>query len=165
MGLHVSLQALVAGEYSVPVDFGNAVEDVQFTAFAQLSQGTAANQADLLYRDRRTLAASASETLDLQALVNVFGQAMNFARVKGILLASVKTNSTELQFGPNSSNGFTAAFGDASDRVRVRAGGFAMLAAYDAVSYAVTPTTRLLYVVNAAGASAQYDIMIVGASA
>lgn len=165
MGLSIAVKAGIFGEYSLPPELDGTVYDIKFEHFAMLTTGTLANQADKLWKSTRTLAASANETIDLTALTNAYNEVTNLARVKAILIASQKTNTTELQFGPNASNGFVTIFGSTSDRIRINPGGAFLHFAYDAIAYTVSPTGRLLYVSNAAGAAATYDIMIVGASA
>src|SRR5690349_4959054 len=60
-----------------------------------MTDGTAAGQANQQWSSRRTLAASASETLDLTGvLTDAFGDAVNFARIKAILISNTSTTGS-----------------------------------------------------------------------
>ena len=133
-----------------------------------ITNGTGANQADLMWHDQRTLAASTSEDLDLSGpLTDAFGEAASFARVKAIIVASATTNGALIQVGGAAGNQFLNWVADATDIIQVRPGGFMMLVAPDATAYAVTAATGDLLKINNsdAAASATFDIYIIGVSA
>lgn len=133
-----------------------------------ISNGTGADQADILWHDQRTLAASTSEDLDLSgSLTDSFGTTVALARVKAIIVAAASANGGLIQVGGASSNQFINWVANSSDIIQVRAGGFFMMVAPDATAYAVTAGTGdLLKIANTDGVdSATYDIYIIGASA
>ena len=133
-----------------------------------IANGTGASQADILWHDQRTLAASTSEDLDLSgSLTDSFGTTVSLVRVKAIIVSAASDNGGLIQVGGASSNQFINWVADASDVVQIRAGGFMLLAAPDATAYAVTAGTGdLLKIANTDGAAAgTYDIYIIGASA
>lgn len=133
-----------------------------------LADGTGDGQADLVFHDRRTLAASATEDLDLAgALTDAFGNTLTFARVKGLYVAAADANPENVEVGGAGTNGFATPFGDPTDVVIVRPGGFFAVGASDATAYAVTAGTGdLLTVTNGgSGGSVTYDVVVVGASA
>ena len=133
-----------------------------------ITNGTSADKADLIWHDQRTLAASTSEDLDLAgSLTDAFGATMTFARVKAIIVSAAAANGSLIQVGGASSNQFINWVANSSDIIQVVPGGFMLLAAPDAVAYAVTASTGdLLKIANTDGAAAgTYDIYIIGASA
>jgi len=133
-----------------------------------ITNGTGANQADLIWHAQRTLAASTSEDLDLSGtLTDAFGAVVAFARVKAIIVSSAAANGALIQVGGAATNQFVNWVADASDMIQIRAGGFMMLAAPDATAYAVTAATGDLLTINNTdgAAAATYDIYIIGASA
>jgi len=133
-----------------------------------IANGTGADQADLMWYDQRTLAASTSEDLDLSgSLVNSFGATMTFARIKAIIVYAASDNGALIQVGGAASNQFINWVANSSDVVNVRADGFFVLAAPDATAYAVTAGTGDLLKINNTdgGDTATYDIYIIGASA
>jgi hypothetical protein len=133
-----------------------------------LGSGTGANQADRLWSDTRTLAASAAEDLDLAGvLVDALGATVTLARVKGLIIAASSGNTNNLIIGNAASNGFVSWVGAATHTVTVRPGGVFALFAPDATAYAVTAATAdLLHIANSgAGTTVTYDVVIIGASA
>lgn len=133
-----------------------------------LANGVGANMADLLFSDTRTLAASASESLDLAgSLVDVLGNTLTFARVKGLIVTAAAANTNDVVIGGAASAPFIGPFADATDKLKIKPGGIVALFSPGATSYPVTATTAdLLQVANGgAGTSVAYDIVIIGASA
>ena len=133
----------------------------------QLLDGSGDLQATQLYTAKRTLAASANESLDLNgtALENLFGDAVALTKVKALLIIADSANVNDVVFGPAAANGFVTPFNAAADRIKVKPNGFALLVAPDANGYAVTAGTGdLLYVANSgAGSSVTYTIVVIGA--
>lgn len=151
--------ALDLAEASVPLKAGAA-----FT----LADGSGANQANRIWHDRRTLAASATEDLDLAGvLTDPFGATISFARIRAMLIKAAAANANNLIVGNASANGFISWVGGATHTVTVRPGGLLLLVAPDATAYAVTAATAdLLKVANSAGGtSVTYDVVLLGSSA
>jgi hypothetical protein len=66
----------------------------------QLASGVAANQADIFWGDERTLAASATEDLDLAGvLANVFGATITAVEVVAILVIADAANVNNVVVG------------------------------------------------------------------
>lgn len=159
-----TLRALLTGTH----DFSPPSANLDKARGLTFANGTGANQADRVWSDRRTLAASASESLDLAAtLTDPFGATLTLARVKVLLIEAAAANTNNVVIGGAASNAFTSLFGDATDKLVIRPGGFLLLAAPDATAYAVTAGTGdLLQVANSgAGSSVTYDVTVIGASA
>jgi hypothetical protein len=144
---------------SVPISYGG-----QF----QLDNGTGANQADRIWMDTNTLAASANTDVDLAGvLTDILGAALTFARVKGLFLRAALSNTNNVVIGGAVSNQFVGPFGAATHTFAVKPGGFVGWLAPDATGWPVTAGTGdLLRIANsAAGTSVTYDVVIIGASA
>lgn len=121
------------------------------------SPGTASlAEADVLYRATRTLAGGANENLDLR------GATIAAAEVVLILVEAAAANGGAIRFGPAASNGFVGPFADATDRINVLAGDFALVTSK--TGWAVTAGTGdLLNFTNANGAAAgMYTLTVVG---
>lgn len=128
--------------------------------------GTGSGQVDKIWSDRRTLAASGTDTLDLAGvLTDSFGTAITFARVKMVAIRNrSSTDGVDLRAGPDATGGWVGMFIDASDRNRIAAGG--LLVWYDPNGQAVgAGATDELWVQNDGTASCDYDIVVVGTSA
>lgn len=167
MAVDTSLHLKLAATQTAALDLGT----LSFTALIEksltLASGTGANQADRMFSDQRTLAASASESLDLAgSLTDVAGATITFARVKAVFVEAVAANTNDVQVTRPASNGLPL-FMAASDGIAVRPGGMFAWVAPDATGVAVTAGTGdLLAFTNSAGTTGvTYNVIIVGASA
>lgn len=167
MALTTKLVTSVVSTLTDALDLSTVTDPLSYALRTTLTSGTGANQADMLWHDTRTLAASGTEDLDLAGvLVNGLGDTQTFARVKTILVAAAAANSNNVNVTRPAANGVPL-FLAAGDGIAVRPGGMFMATAPDATGYAVTAGTGdLLTVTNsAAGTSVTYSVIIIGASA
>jgi hypothetical protein len=168
MGLNnTKLTVSLSSTQTNPLDLATGQTPLSYVKSMVLSSGTAANQADRIFHDQRTLAASATEDLDLAGvLTDSFGAAITFARIKALLITAAAGNTNVVNLTRTAVNGvplFTAA----GDGISILpSGGFAWWSP-GATGVVVTPGTGdLLTVANGgAGTSVTYDVVIIGASA
>lgn len=168
MPLSGKLVASAILELTNPLDLAVGRVPLELTKRINLTSGTGANQADRIFHDQRTLAASGTENLDLAGvLTDAFGASLTFVRVRGLIVAAAAGNTNNVVVGGHATAAWATWVADATDRVVVRPGGVLALFAPDTTAYAVTATSAdLLTVTNSAGStSVTYDIVIVGASA
>lgn len=159
--------ALNAAQWSAK-DLTSVRAPVDYTKAVQLANGTAAGQADLIFTDSRTIAASGTDPLDLAGtLVDALGATLTFARVKGLVVYAAPGNTNDVVIGGAVSNTFVGPFADATDKIKVKPGGLLVLMSPGATSYPVTAATadQLLIANSGAGTSVAYDVVIIGASA
>jgi len=148
-------------------DLSSPTDSLAYTKRIDLATGTGANQADLLFHDQRTLAASATEDLDLAGtLTDQFGATITMARIKGIVITAAVANTNNVNVTRPASNGVPI-FLAAGDGVPVMPGGKFEWWSPNATGVAVTAgTADLITITNSAGStSVTYDVVIVGASA
>lgn len=141
------------------------VSETGYSKNFQFTNGTGANQIQSVYSASRTIALSSSENLDLAGvLLDAFGAAITFTKVKAIVIFAYAANTNDVVVGGVGANGFVSPFGSNADKVNVKPGGIFVLIAPDINGYAVTATTAdLLKVANSgAGTSVTYDIVIMG---
>lgn len=168
MPANATLTASIIGLLEGAVDIGTVQHAVAYSPVVSFGDGNGANQISRIFADTRTLAASASEDLDLAGvLVDAIGQVITLARVRGLLIRSAPGNTNNITVGGAATNGWITAFGAATHTLTIRPGGVLLLGAPDATAYAVTAGTGdLLRIANAAaGTSVTYDIVILGATA
>jgi len=168
MSLNLTVEAQIKGYYRGPNDLAAPQQVFSLSEALKLVTGTAAEQADLVFSDTRTLAASASESLDLAGgLADAFGQTLTFVEVVAVLIKAAEGNTNDVVVGGAPSNTLASFFGDATDKVLVKPGGLLLLAAPGNPAYAVTASTGdILKVANSSSGSAvTYDIVVVGRSA
>lgn len=133
-----------------------------------LASGTGAGQADKVFTDTRTIAASGTDDLDLAgSLVDGLGQTLTFVKVKAIIVIAADGNTNDVVVGAAASNQFVGPFGAATHTLKVRPGGFVAFACKDATAWGVTAATGdLLRVANGgAGTSVDYTVIVIGTSA
>jgi len=162
--IDVNVRALLTGAN----DIGDVAANLARNFSANWGSGTAMGQADLIWGDTNTLAASANTDIDLAGvLTNPLGGTLTFARIRLILVIASAGNTNNVVLGNAASNQFVGPFGAATHTAAVRPGGMFMAAAPDTTGWAVTAGTGdLLRVANsAAGSTVDYSIMVIGASA
>jgi hypothetical protein len=168
MTLSSKLVAQVVAEQRNSLDLAAGSFPLTLRQVIELADGTGANQANQVFSDRRTLAASATDSLDLAGgLVDAFGATLTMARVKALYVAAASTNANTIRIGGAATNAWATWVDAADNEIVLRPGGMFLLAAPDATGYPVTAATGdLLEIVNGgAGTPVTYDIVIIGASA
>jgi hypothetical protein len=142
---------------------------LDYNARVQLTSGTGAGNADVMFTDTRTINASSSEDLDLVgSLTDAFGTTFSPARVKALIVKAAAANTNNVVVGGASATQWAALLGTAGT-VTLRPGAvFAALAGQaDATGYVCAAgSTDLLKIANSSsGTSVTYDIVVIGASA
>ena len=166
MAFRLTADFRVDAEVTSPLDLttpSNVLAVARQVAFAQ---GAGAGQADMMWSDQRTIAASGSDALDLAgSLSGPFGGTLTFARIKMVLVVAATGNTNNVNVTTPGSNG-TPLFLAAGDGIAVKPGGFFWWHDPSAAGVAVTAGTGdLLTIVNSgAGTPVTYDVHIVGAS-
>lgn len=167
MGMTSTLSIAASVELSKALDLSSAHDQMVFRRSVQLADGAAAGQADVVFHDRRTLAASAAEDIDLSgALVDALGDAVAFVRVKGLFISAAAANTTTVVVGAAGANGW-ATFLNTTGTLTLRPGACvgAFAGPADATGYVVTPATGdLLHVANGGANEVIYDVVVIGAS-
>ncbi|MEH0650667.1 hypothetical protein QA995_14800 [Streptomyces scabiei] len=167
MTLSTSLSVNLKSTLSTALDLVTSQAPMDYSAAVSLASGVGANQADKIFSDTRTLAASATEDLDLAGVLSdPLGASLTFARIKAVLIKAAAGNTNSVQVTRPASNGVPL-FLAAGDGLSVRPGGLFLWVAPDATGVAVTAGTGdLLTLTNSAGStSVTYDVIIIGASA
>jgi hypothetical protein len=165
MPAQASIRLAVDGTVSAAIDIGTVAHEFAFGPNWQLADGTGANAITRAFTDTRTLAASATEDIDLAGgLTDALGQVLTFTKLRAIVVRAASTNTNNVVLGGASSNALATVFGATTHTLTIRPGGAVALIAPDATGYAVTATTAdLLRVANSAGGSAvSYDIVLLG---
>lgn len=169
MTLSSRITVAVSGSQTATLDLGTASATLSKSYAAILANGTAAGQADKIFHDTRTLAASATEDIDLAgALTDAFGTTLTFVRIKGLLIAAAAGNTNNVLVGGASATQFVSWCGGATHTVTVRPGAvFALMAGQaDATGYVTAAgSTDLLKIANSSsGTGVNYDIVVIGCS-
>jgi hypothetical protein len=167
MALTTRVNLNVVALLSSVLDLTTPKADVNNRTEIELTSGTGLGAADMVWSDRRTVAASATDTLDLAAsLTGPLGGTLTFARVKLLLVKASSANTHNVVITRPAANGVPL-FSAAGDALAVHPGGLNLWVAPSAAGVVVTAATGdLIDIVNSgAVSSVTYDIVIIGASA
>lgn len=167
MSLAATIKASVSATLTSAPDLASVSAKIADSLSIALTDGTGAGQADLIFQDTRTLAASGTENLDLSGtLTNSLGAAVVFARIKAIFIRAASGNTNDVQVTRPASNGVPL-FMAAGDGIALSPGEIFMWASATAAGKVVTASTGdLLTITNSAGTTGvTYNVTIIGASA
>lgn len=167
MALTANVKVSINATQTKTADFESATSVIAHALSVAFADGTAANQADRIWKDTRTLTASATEDLDFSgSLTDIYGATVAFADIRMILITADSANTNNVRVIRPASNGLVL-FAAASDEIVVRPGGAFFYVATDTTAIPVTAGTGdLLTITNSAGStSVIYSITVIGASA
>lgn len=164
MSLTASVTNKLTVTYSGTVDIGEVSHSASESNSIDFTNGSGANQAGKFWADSRTLAASASESLDLSGgITDALGNTLTLTSVKAIRIRAAAANTNDVLVGGAAANAFLL-FADATDIVAIKPGGTFLLVDPTAAGMAVTAGTGdLLKVANSSsGTGVTYSIEVVG---
>lgn len=136
-----------------------------------LTSGTGANQADTIFSDTRSLAATATENIDLYTWSNALGDTQTNARIKLLLIRNKNTATGDVLRigGLGNSGAWDSPFNSDHDAtVDIQPGGYLILSAPLATGYTVTSSSvnhTLKFANTSASNTLAYDLVVIGASA
>jgi hypothetical protein len=166
MSLTARLRLIIDGIQSASRDLGTTSAPFTESATLSFTDGVGNSQADRVWTDQRTLAASATEDLDLAAVLvdAISGAALTFATIKAVIVKAAAGNTNNVNVSRPASNGVPL-FAAAGDLIAVKPGGLFAWACPNA-GVAVTPATGdLLTITNSgAGTPVTFDIILIGTS-
>ncbi|MDW9440973.1 hypothetical protein [Sinorhizobium meliloti] len=147
-------------------DFGGPEFEPKIEKLIALTNGTAPNQADILWADQRTVASGATDAIDLAGvLADAFGATITAAELVAVIVVNQAKDGTANTTALTIGGGTNPVIANALPTLQP--GGVVLLAAGHASGLgAVTAgTADTLNVVNASGAAATYQILILARSA
>lgn len=146
-------------------DLGEASFPLSLTKEWKITDGTGSGQADILYADSRTLAASADEDLDLAGVLSdIFGATIAAAKIRAIYIYARAENPHPIVLTSDGSAGVPL-FKALGDGIQIPAGATFLLVA-PLNGFPVTATTGdLLNVAAGADDDHVYDIIVLATSA
>lgn len=169
MPLTANLSLSVNTTLTRTLDLGQGSTQQKLANDLTFSDGVIAGQADRVFSDRRTLAASATEDLDVVggALQDAYGATFTLARLKVLAVKALSTNTNNVRVTRSAANGVPWALA-AGDGVDIAPGEMKILVARSDLTAIVCTagTGDLITIANSgAGTAVDYEIIIIGASA
>ena len=159
------VELLVRGTLTNTLDLVESTAPLASQRIQDFTNGVGANQANVIWSDQRTLTTGASEDLDLigGGLTDAFGVAVAPAKLRAVVITSASANTTNLTLFGDAA--LVLLLNTAATTVTLQPGGMYVYTAPATAGVTVTATTAdIIQVVNAAGASATYNIILLGTS-
>jgi hypothetical protein len=165
--LKTTVTAQIDAVFKNLLDLGTPTDTFSKKTQIMLTNGTAANTADLMYHDQVTLAASDTADLDLAASLGTpLGTSAVFVEVRAILVSAAAANTNNVNVTRPASTGVPL-FLAASDGIAVPPGGVFLWScpADGKVTVGAGTADLLTFTNSSSGTSVTYDVVIVGTSA
>jgi len=174
MDLVTTLKIIINATASKTVGLIAASGPLNNTFKVTMADGSSTSQADLIYTVSGTISSGANSTIDLLgALSTVFGDTLNFAKVKAIFIRNnTAVTGATLIIGGAASNAFSGPWADSSDKSNVAPTGadtdsiWGHVQINPGTGWTVDATHQNLKIEHDASDSndISYDIVIIGTS-
>lgn len=160
-------QLLFGAQVLVANDLGNAMQQPSLNKKIEFLTGVAANQADLLFSDERTVGISTNDDIDLAGvLLDVSGAVITNAKIVGLAIVADAANTNTLSVG-GGTNPWVTPWIATGDGAKIPPGGMMALVAPDlnGLGAVVAGSSDILRIANGSGSTSKYKIVILGRSA
>lgn len=163
-GVTATLTASVVATLVGAGDLGNSYAPVKAERTVSIAPGTATlDQADVLWADQRTLAASATESLDLAGtLAGLLGGTLTEAEITGIYLEADAGNTNDVVFFGAATNAFNGPLSGTTPKLTLGPGDVSLTTNRKGWPVVASTGDVLLVANSAAGTAVSYKIVIVG---
>lgn len=156
------LMVQIASILADSLDLGTVKDDLEKLYTLDLPTGTGSGQANQLFHDQRVVNSGATDSLDLAGVLqNAIRQTVTFSSIKAVIVKAAAGNTTNLSITRPAANGVPI-FAAAGDACPIGPGGIFVWCSPGAGVTVTGGTGDLLDIVNAAGAAATYDVIIIG---
>jgi len=163
-GVKADITVSIAASLIGAADLGTPRQTLDtISQIVQFAPGTASvGQADILFADTRTLAASATENLDLAGvLTNAFGTVIAAAEVVAIYVKAADANTNSVVIGAAASTPFAGPLG-ATGTYAVLPGEYFLAVSQKGWAVAAGTADLLKIANSSSGTPVTYDIVIIG---
>jgi hypothetical protein len=167
MSVTADIRLSVTGHHVSALDLGSADLPFSLSSTHALTSGVAAGMVDRVFTDQRTLALSATEDLDLAGvLVDAFGAAITFAKIKAIFIKAAAGNTNNLQISrPAGATGVPLFLAISDGFVLPPGFTFAWFGPGAGVTVTAASGDLITITNGGAGTPVTYDVVILGTSA
>lgn len=166
--LSTEIRAGVSWLFLDSLDLSTVSDASRLEYSVSLADGISNDQADKIWHDQRTLAAGASEDLDLTALSRTLFDGTfttGVLKVKALMIVNLATTSGyDLTVGGAPAQTWVGPFGTAADKVKVPADSCLLLVNKKSGWSVTNSSADLLRITNTAAGSVTYNLAIVGTS-
>lgn len=163
-GVTADISVSIRSKLTGSSDFSAPLAPVNIDKLVQITSGTdATNEADILWADERTLAASATEDLDLAGVLSgLLGGTVTAAEITAIYIEAASGNTNDVVVFGAASNPFNGPLSGTTPKLTVGPGDLALVT--NRKGWAVTAGTGDIILVanSAAGSAVTYKICLLG---
>lgn len=146
-------------------DLGTPQQDVALSDLDEITSGTGSFQSDLLFSDTRTLAASATEDLDLAGVLeDAFGNLLTFVEITAVYIKAHSSNTNNVVVGGATAE-LPLGFSTAGTFSIPPSGKFLVTAPVGGWAVGAGATDDLKIANSGGSTGVTYDIIIMGRSA
>lgn len=164
-GLQLNVTLGVTGAYTGNASIGAVSDSLNLKETLAYVTGAGAGAADTLYTESLNIAASSNVTRDLTSLTDPLGNAVDFARVKAIVVIAASGNTNNIVVGAAASNAFAGPLGAGNQSFSVPPGGIAAFARDDAAGWVTSSTSKVIEIANSgAGSAVTGSLIVIGAA-
>lgn len=171
MTINASINVTATVKETLTADYKDTVWNATITNALAFTDGTTANKCDLIFVDEREVASATNDDLDLAgSLESVLGTAFTPAEIVAIIVVNAPisgdANTTDLTIG-GASNAFEGFVSSSGTIGPIKPGGTFVIGTGDAagIGTVTAGTGDILRIANSSGATATYQIAILGRSA
>lgn len=162
--LQLSVALAIIGNYTGAGDIAAPDAETNLRDTVNFLTGSGINGADFMYVEDINIPASGSQALNLQALVGPLGEAINFARVKAIIILPDPTNVSDIVLAGGATNPFLGPLGGTTPSLTAPPNAQISLVNPTAAGWAVASGNANLKLSNDGGSAAVTGkLIIVGA--
>lgn len=162
-GVAATIDLTVKAKQTGTADLGTPQILLDIAKSMEMTPGTAAlGQANILFSDTRTLAASGTENLDLAGvLADALGTTIAAAEVVAIYIGAASGNTNDVQLTRPAANGVPL-FLAAGDGIAIGPGDFFLFTNRKGITVTAATGDLLTVTNSAAGTGVTYDVVIFG---
>ena len=145
------------------LDLNEVLDELGIDCSIKWTYGTGANQVNVLFHDKRTVAQGASETLDLNGgatLKDAFGDALTMDAIKFLYIKNTSVDLTVSVFGGGDND--LLIMGGTTDAQQLPPGSFMLWACPTAAGIVTTVNKNLKLAVSAGSGSAIIEVVAMG---
>lgn len=164
MSVNARIIVDVAGTLYGSNDLGSPAMPFALAETIAFTAGSSNGQANIVFSDNRSIAASSNDDLDLSGVLSaVFGGTIAFTAIRAIIIRAAAGNTNNVVVGNAASNQFLGPLGAAAHTIAIRPGDELVMTARNAGWTVTAGTGDILRIANSgSGTPVVYDIIILG---
>lgn len=164
MSVNARIIVDVAGTLYGSNDLGSPAMPFALAETMSFTAGSGNGQANIVFSDNRSIAASSNDDLDLSGVLSaVFGGTIAFTAIRAIIIRAAAGNTNNVVVGNATSNQFLGPLGAAAHTIAIRPGDELVMTARNAGWTVTAGTGDILRIANSgSGTPVVYDIIILG---